>query len=65
MHRMPNWSTMSAHQRECLEMAVHKIGRALTGDATHVDHWHDGGFYLEMGTKELVSRRVGRVRRRR
>lgn len=46
MRGTPNWSRMPAHQRECLDMQVHKIGRALFGDPDHRDHWIDQVGYI-------------------
>ena len=37
----PNWSSLSDHQREALEMVAHKIGRILNGDPNYHDSWHD------------------------
>ena len=36
-----NWSILSDMQREALDMIVMKIGRILSGDPDHVDHWDD------------------------
>lgn len=41
LHTSKNWPMLSLAQRESLEMIVHKIGRILSGDPNHVDHWHD------------------------
>ena len=36
-----NWDTLSAPQKESLDMIAHKIGRILNGDPNHKDSWHD------------------------
>ena len=49
-----NWNTLSAIQRESLEMIVHKIGRILAGNPDYQDHWVDIAGYAQ-----LVADRVG------
>ena len=36
-----NWAILSDIQRESLDMIQMKIGRILSGDPDHVDHWDD------------------------
>jgi hypothetical protein len=48
-----NWNSLPAPQRESLEMIQHKIGRILSGDPNHQDHWDDIAGYAT-----LVSRRL-------
>jgi len=36
-----NWSILSDVQRESLDMIQMKIGRILSGDPDHADHWDD------------------------
>lgn len=43
-----NWRSLAADQRECLEMAAHKIGRILSGDASYHDSWHDLVGYFKL-----------------
>jgi hypothetical protein len=52
----PNWPTMSDDQRETLEMLAHKMGRILSGDPNHADHWLDIAGYAT-----LTAERVGQA----
>lgn len=44
---------LPASHREALEMIVHKIGRIITGDAFHKDHWQDVAGYATLILKEI------------
>jgi len=48
-----NWDDMTASQKESLEMIAHKIGRILSGDPDHKDHWVDIAGYAMLVGKEL------------
>ena len=48
MHAAPNWSKLSAVQKETLDMNAHKVGRILSGDPDHVDHWDDIAGYARL-----------------
>lgn len=41
MHSGPQWDNMSPGQREALELIATKIGRIVSGDPNHIDHWDD------------------------
>lgn len=43
-----NWETLPPHQREALDMITHKIGRILSGNSDHADHWHDIAGYATL-----------------
>ena len=43
-----NWHTLSAAQREALEMMAHKMARIVSGNADFADHWHDIGGYARL-----------------
>lgn len=47
------WSKLSPTQAESLDMIVHKIGRILTGDPNHPDHWEDIIGYAELAKRHL------------
>jgi hypothetical protein len=53
MRSAPNWSKLTASQREALEMIQHKIGRALNGDPTYDDNWRDICGYSQLILDEL------------
>jgi hypothetical protein len=42
----PNWSKLSAVQKEGLEYVIDKITRALAGDPNFKDHWMDTMGYI-------------------
>jgi len=48
MRQAPNWKSLSAAQKEALEMTQHKIGRILHGDPNFADHWVDAQGYLKL-----------------
>ena len=48
-----NYARMSRTQKESLEMIAHKIGRILSGNADHKDHWVDIAGYAMLVGKEL------------
>jgi hypothetical protein len=53
--RVKNWNMLSDQQKEALDMIAHKIGRVLSGDPNHQDHWHDIAGYstlVESGLNE-------------
>lgn len=43
-----NWNSLSACQRESLEMIAHKIARILAGDSNFKDHWDDIAGYANL-----------------
>lgn len=51
-----NWPKLSYAQKETLEMIAHKIGRALTGDPNHIDHWDDIAGYAKLVSNILRER---------
>lgn len=53
MRESKNWEILSDQQKEALEMIVHKIGRVLSGNPDHVDHWHDIAGYSSLLESEL------------
>jgi len=47
------WASLSASQKEALEMVMHKVGRIMNGDPSYVDNWHDIAGYATLVEKEL------------
>jgi len=43
--------------REALEMIVHKIGRILTGNPNHCDHWDDIAGYAKITSDRIPEHR--------
>lgn len=52
-----NFVAMADDQREALEMIAGKIGRIISGDPNHSDHWEDIAGYAR-----LIARRLSRVK---
>ena len=52
---LPNWERMEPHQRESMEMILHKISRIMNGDPNHLDSWVDIAGYAQ-----IVADRIGR-----
>lgn len=42
------WHTLTFAQREALHMIASKIGRIVSGDPRHKDHWVDIGGYAKL-----------------
>lgn len=53
MHEQSQWCRLTDPQCEALDMIAHKIGRILSGDPNHVDHWHDIAGYATLVEKQL------------
>jgi len=51
--RVGNWDSLTVVQKESLEMIAHKIGRILSGNPDHADHWHDIAGYATLAEKQL------------
>ena len=65
MHSAPGWETMAPDQKEGLEIIASKISRALTGDPSYVDNWHDIAGYATLVEKRLVGAEVDARKKRR
>lgn len=48
-----NWEALSDIQKESLEMNAHKIGRILSGNPNHQDHWDDIAGYAKLISQRL------------
>ena len=55
MRDTENWGSLSSSQREALEMIQHKIGRILSGNANHIDSWHDISGYATLEENILIA----------
>ena len=53
MHSQPGWTRLNAMQRESLDMIAHKIGRVLSGNPNHADHWIDIQGYARLIEERL------------
>jgi hypothetical protein len=53
MRDVDGWNTLTASQREALDMIQHKIGRILNGDPTYDDSWKDIAGYATLIVNEL------------
>jgi hypothetical protein len=50
-----NWDDLPAYAKHAMEMVAVKLGRILTGDWSHTDHWHDIAGYAQLVEKELTK----------
>lgn len=55
MHAAPGWEALAPDQKEGLEVIASKISRALTGDPTYVDNWHDIAGYATLVEQRLAE----------
>ena len=53
MRDVDGWNTLTASQKEALDMIQHKIGRILNGDPTYDDSWKDIAGYATLIVNEL------------
>jgi hypothetical protein len=53
MRASARWALLTEDMRESLELIATKIGRILSGNAHHVDHWRDGAGYFELIADKL------------
>ena len=58
MHAAPGWEALAPDQKEGLEIIASKISRALTGDSTYVDNWHDIAGYAVLVEQQLIASRL-------
>jgi hypothetical protein len=49
----PGWAGLTFSQRETLDMIAHKVGRILSGNPNHQDHWDDIAGYSTLVSKEI------------
>jgi hypothetical protein len=58
MEGEPQWGALSDIQREALAIIAHKIGRIMSGNPNHHDHWDDIAGYARLVSNRLpvVSR---------
>lgn len=48
MRGQPGWSRLRPHQRESLDMIMHKVSRILNGNPNHKDSWVDIAGYAHI-----------------
>lgn len=48
-----DWTKLTAPQQEALDYIASKIGRIMSGNPNHVDHWDDIAGYAQ-----LISNRI-------
>ena len=56
-----NWETMTASQRESLDMNASKQARIVCGNPNEPDHWHDIEGYARLVSKELAPEDAARI----
>jgi len=52
----PNWLSLTAYQKEAVEMICHKLGRILCGNPDTPDHWLDIAGYSTLVYDQLTSK---------
>jgi len=55
MRESDGYDDLSPQHREALDMIAHKMGRILTGNPHHVDHWQDIQGYAKLGEMHVVK----------
>lgn len=54
MERRPQWEKLTECQKESLHMIAHKIGRIMSGNPNHQDHWDDIAGYAKLVSQRIV-----------
>lgn len=49
----PSYARMSPIVRESIDMILHKVARACSGDPHHADHWRDIAGYARLVEERL------------
>lgn len=49
-----NWPTLTATQKEGVDMILHKLARILSGDPNHHDHWDDIAGYAHITSVRIA-----------
>lgn len=57
LHQHRGWATLTPSMQEALDMICHKMGRVLSGNAKHLDHWHDIAGYATLVERQLKEAR--------
>jgi hypothetical protein len=47
------WNHLPMHQKESVDMIMHKLARVLTGDNSFRDHWDDISGYSILSANEI------------
>lgn len=55
MHNGSQWDNMPHTQHEALDLIATKIGRIVTGDFNHLDHWDDIIGYATLARDRIVQ----------
>ena len=53
------WNSMTSYQREGLDMILHKIARALSGDPAYIDTWVDIEGYAKLIVDRMAQDEAG------
>lgn len=51
----PGWTVLTSSMQEALDMIAHKIGRVLSGNPEHLDHWRDIAGYATLIERQLET----------
>lgn len=55
-----NWNRLEPHQKEAIEMILHKIGRILSGNPNEPDHWKDIAGYATL-VENILTKGVSHI----
>jgi len=59
--KSPTWDKLTTRQRESLDFIASKIGRILSGNPDHIDHWDDIAGYANLILEELREKNARTV----
>lgn len=61
MRAAPKWDALAPDQKEALDMFASKISRALTGDTSYRDNWHDLVGFAKLVDDRMLTEEQSKV----
>lgn len=58
----PNWKQLPAFARSGIYIIVHKLARAVSGDYSFLDHWHDIQGYAKLVHDRFANRQSAKCK---
>lgn len=56
MREQDGWRRLRSHQKESLDMIMHKISRILNGNPEHRDSWVDIAGYAQISAERILDK---------
>lgn len=56
MREQDGWKRLKSHQKESLDMIMHKVSRILNGNPENRDSWVDIAGYAQISAERIIDR---------